>query len=62
MSREKEYYRDNLERITERFPNRELLTVKDVCSFTGLCYNTVRKRYPFKNNYITAATLARCLC
>lgn len=62
MSRESEFYRDNLERIMERFPNRELLNVKDVCSFTGLSYNTVKKRYPFRDNYITAATLARCMC
>lgn len=62
MSRESEYYRDNLERIIERFPNRELLNVKDVCSYTGLNYRTAKKLFPFQKNYITAATLARCLC
>lgn len=59
---ENEFYRDNLSRILERFPGRELLNVKDVCLFTGMSYRTVKRRFPFQNCRITAATLARCLC
>ena len=61
MPREKEAYRDNLERIIARYPDKELLTVKEVCVFLGRDYQTVKKLIPFKNNYISVATLARCL-
>lgn len=59
--REKAAYRDNLERLNERFPNKELLTKKDVASFLGVCYRFVDKTYPFNGNYISKATLARAL-
>lgn len=45
--REKEGYRENLERIHTRFPNKELLTKKDVASFLGCNYRYVTKRFPF---------------
>lgn len=60
--REKEGYRENLERIHTRFPNKELLTKKDVASFLGCNYRYVTKRFPFKDNFISKATLARELC
>lgn len=59
MAREKPAYRDNLERISERFPNKEMLTVKDVSMFCGLNIKTVKKLFEFKNNYISVAKLAR---
>ena len=59
MPREKPAYRDNLERISERFPNKEMLTVKDVSAFCGLNIKTVKKLFEFKNNYISVAKLAR---
>ena len=59
MPREKPAYRDNLERITERFPGKEMLTVKDVCAFCGLNNRTVKKLFEFNNNYISVAKLAR---
>lgn len=63
MPREKEAYRDNLERICEKFPVRELLTIGDVCAFLGCSRNNkVIKSLPFKNRYISKATLARALC
>lgn len=59
MPLEKPAYRDNLERIIDRFPDRELLNKKDVIAFTGRSYEYVTKRFPFKNNTISIATLAR---
>ncbi len=47
MPREKVCYRDHLERLDERFPDKELLTQLDVAKYTGLCRQTVSKRYPF---------------
>ena len=62
MPRENEAYRDNLERIKDRFPNQELLSIKNVRDFTGIKnFYTVKKIFPFQHSYISAATLARCL-
>lgn len=49
-------------RLKEFFPNKELLNIGDVARFVGLDRRTVKKRYPFTNNGITVATLARALC
>lgn len=63
MPREKESYRDNLERIKERYPQKEMLTVSEVAAFTGLHRYTVKKIFKFQtfgdNTYISAASLAR---
>ena len=60
MPREKESYRDNIERIKEMYPNKELLTTNDVSRFTGLYKATVKKKFEFaKNGYISVASLAR---
>lgn len=59
MPRELEYFRDNLERLNERFSDKEMLQKKDVIAFTGLCYNTVVKLFPFKGNFISKVVLAR---
>lgn len=61
---ENKYYRDNLEQILEFTGNRQLLSITDVKQFTGLKdYRTVRRYYPMnKAGYISAATLARCMC
>lgn len=61
MSREKECFRDNLERISERFPGRELLTVQDVSQYTGMDRRTVKKLFEFTHNYISVVNLARGL-
>lgn len=61
MGREKEAYRDNVERLKEMFPSKELLNIKDVIAFTGASRKTVAKRYPFKDGWITIATLARAM-
>ena len=59
MPREKPAYRDNLERLDKRFPDKELLTQKEVAEFTGLCRQSVSKIFPFKRFGISKATLAR---
>lgn len=61
MPREKEGYLDNLIRLQEKFPDRELLRIGEVCAFCGITNRTAKKMFPFKNNYISLATLARCL-
>ena len=60
MPREKPSYRDNLERLDNIFPSREMLTVTDVSNFTGVCRRVAKKMFSFnQNNYISKATLAR---
>ena len=56
-------YRDNLEQILNYTGGRQLLTVTDVRKFTGLVdQRTIKRRYPFVDGRISAATLARCMC
>ena len=59
MSCEKELFRDNLERLDAAFPNKEMLTQKDVSKFTGIGEWTVPKHFSFKNHYISKTVLAR---
>ena len=60
MSREKASYRDNIERIKERFPDKEMLKIRDVAAFTGLHIDTVKKIFTFnEHRLISVATLAR---
>lgn len=59
---ENEYYRDNLEQILLFTGGKHLLNLQEVCKFTGIIdRRTVKKRYPFSDGYISAATLARCM-
>ena len=58
---EKTTYRDNLERIKEAFPDKELLTTSDVARFLGRDRRYVTKHYPMVDNAISVASLARCL-
>jgi len=59
MPREKESYRDNLERICEKCPDKEMLKISDVIRITGLDRSTVTKLFHFQNGYISVARLAR---
>lgn len=65
MPREKESYRDNLERLNERYPDKELLTVTDVANFLGICRQRAKAMLPFKEiggaPGVTKASLARFL-
>lgn len=42
MAREKPLFRNNLDRLDEAFPNREVLKYKDIADITGLSLRTVR--------------------
>ena len=41
------------------YPDKELLSRKEVCTFCKIDYRTASKMFTFKNNYISVATLAR---
>lgn len=56
-------YRDNLEQILNFSNGRQMLTIGEVMTFTGIRhYTTIHKLFPFTGSYISAATLARCMC
>lgn len=56
-------YRNNLEQVLAFSQGRQMLTLKEVKEFTGIRhYQTLHKRFPFVDGYISAATLARCMC
>ena len=55
MSRERYGYRENLQDILEFFGGRRVLTIADVKRYTGLHdYRTLKSRFPFQNNSISA--------
>ena len=55
MALEKPSYRDNLERIKEVYPNKEMLNVKNVATFCGLNRKTVLELFGFNKG--TSAVL-----
>lgn len=60
MAREREGYRDQLERICTAFPEREMLTLKEVAHFCDVCPRTAKSWFSFnKSNMISIVTLAR---
>ena len=62
MSRERYGYRENLQDILEFFGGRRVLTIADVRRYTGLNdYRTLKSRFPFHNNSISAVSLAIAL-
>lgn len=61
MPREKEGFRNNLERLNEFFPEHELLNVTDLMRFTGRDRRTVTKFFNFKGNFISKVEAARAL-
>lgn len=61
MSREKESYKDNLERIKQAFPDREVLTIAEVARWMKRDPRTVKRELPFTALGISVATLARQL-
>jgi hypothetical protein len=59
MSRERIGFRENLQDILEFSGGRRMLTIAEVKAYTGLTdYRTIKRRFPFKDNYISAPTLA----
>ena len=62
MPREKEAYRDNLERIIEAFPGQEVIKAVQLAKWLKMDIRTVNKRFPLKEGIgISVATLARFL-
>lgn len=59
--KEKAGFRAELQNIRERFGEKNLLSKKDVCDYTGSCFRTVNKRFKFTNGKITQNELARQL-
>ena len=60
MAREKAGYRENLELLKERMPDKTMLSVGDVLKVTGLTYKTVHKIVDFGGKrYISLCDLAR---
>ena len=60
MAREKEDYRANIEQLNRLFPEREMLTIKEVMQILGYgSPNTVKKYLKFVHGKISKATLAR---
>jgi len=62
MAREKTDFRPNMERINEIHPDGEMLRIKDVQKITGWSINTAKKYVPFKDGWVSKATLARVMC
>ena len=55
-------YYENLARIKEVFPDKEVLRVEEVVRFTGKDRRTIVKYLPVHPKFgISVATLARCL-
>ena len=67
MAREKELFRDNLERVTQVFGDAELIPIKAAAEFLGCYYRTIQnqKDFPIKKVgnrvYTTKVGLAQWL-
>lgn len=65
MSREKEDYRANMERLNELFPDHEMLSIKEAAQVMGFREpRTVKKYVPFSgpSRTVSKASLARIMC
>lgn len=45
MAREKEFFREQLQRLDERFPDKEMLSQKELAEFLGCTTRTIKNRY-----------------
>ena len=66
MSRELPDYRANLEQLNKRFPDKEMLRMKDVAQVFGVTrYDALHKMVPFRKIggrlFISKAALARVM-
>lgn len=60
MLKEAKYYRENLERIQEAFPDKEILSLTDISRWWGVSTEIVsRQLCLYRGGYITKPTLAR---
>ena len=51
--------RENIVRIKEHFPNKELLNLKEVSEYCGVDPRTIKSMYEFKNGFISVVKLAK---
>lgn len=66
MPREKEAYRDNLESLIKFLDykygdGRHLMSIKDICEYTGRSFDFVKKHYEIKKIGVSIETFARKL-
>ncbi len=61
MPREKELFRDNLERLDKKFPNKEHFRQIDVAKYLDIDPRTVKKKYQIGRDGISKIKLARLL-
>lgn len=64
MGTEKAGFRDTIALLNARFPEKDMLTVKEVMEFCGMSRNTAKSRIRFNalTGKITKADLARQVC
>ena len=68
MPREKEVFREQLARLSERYPGREMISLADACQVTGLYRRTLLKDKTFPRKKlgqvyrIPLVDLARWMC
>lgn len=64
MAREKELFREQLERIDRVFPGRELVTYKEAAELLGVSTKTIQRKFSaFKiAGRIPKTAIARALC
>lgn len=63
MAREVTGAREVLATLNEHFPDKELLTKKDIFSFLGISRNTLKKHYPelWKQPFTNKTDLAKLI-
>ena len=65
MAREKEFYRENLEILNNRYPDHDMLSVEEIMQVTGIkSLTTIRKVFGkvLVNRRLSKAALARYMC
>ena len=63
MPREPENYRLNLAILNTRFPDHDMLTLKEVMTVTGYrSVNTAKKHFAFARGRLSKVALARWMC
>lgn len=61
MGRELPSYREYLERLDAKFPETEVLTIKDIMDFCNMTRITAMNHFPFSGKYISKINLAHRL-
>ena len=62
MPREKDLFREHMERVDARDPDSEILLVRDVIAFTGRSREYLRHHYGLSRGGISKVSLAALMC